>query len=125
MSEILNKNFQNVFPSEIEFRHPQERKENKELWEIKVGRHEIKEVLKNLEERKAIEPDGVSGYVSKECREQLIKPICDIIENSVKQVPKVPNEWKRAEIISIYKSGNKEEPLNYRPMSLTSIIFKV
>ena len=38
---------------------------------------------------------------------------------------KVPNEWKRAEIIPIYKSGNKDEPLNYRPVSLTSIICKV
>ena len=38
---------------------------------------------------------------------------------------KVPNEWKRAEIIPIHKSSNKEEPLNYRPVSLTSIICKV
>ena len=38
---------------------------------------------------------------------------------------KVPNDWKRAELITIYKSGNKEEPLNYRPVSLTSIICKV
>ena len=108
MSEILNKNFQNVFTSETEFRRTQERRESTELWEIKVSRHEIKELLKNLEERKTIGPDRISGHVLKECREQLIKPICDIIESSVKQ-GKVPNEffWKRAEIISIYKSGNK------------------
>ena len=111
MSEILSKNFQNVFTSETEFKHPQERKESTELGEIKVSRHEIKELLKNLEERKAIGPDGVSGHVLKECREQLIKPICDIIELS--KQGKVPNEWKRAEIIPIYKSSNKEEPLNY------------
>ena len=43
---MLNKNFQKVFTSETEFRHPQERKESIELWEIKVNRHEIKELLK-------------------------------------------------------------------------------
>ena len=107
MSEILNKNFQNVLTSKTEFRHTQKRKESTELLEIKVSRHKIKELLKNLKERKAIGPDGVSGHVLKECREQLIKPICDIIESSVKQ-GKVPNEWKRAEIIPIYNSSNKE-----------------
>ena len=80
MSEILNKNFQNVFTSETKFRHPHERKESTELWKIKVRRHEIKKLLKNIEERKAIGSDGVSGHVLKECREQLIKPICDNIE---------------------------------------------
>ena len=33
--------------------------------------------------------------------------------------------WKRAAIISIYKSGNKTVPSNYRPISLTSVICKV
>ena len=62
MNEILNKKFQNVFPSETELKHPQERKESTELWEIKISRHEIKELLKNLEERKATGPYGVSGH---------------------------------------------------------------
>ena len=38
---------------------------------------------------------------------------------------KVPQEWKRANIMPIYKNGNKEEPLDYRPVSLTSIVCKI
>ena len=34
-----------------------------------------------------------------------------------------PKEWKRTDLILIYKIGNKEEPLNYKPVSLTSIVF--
>ncbi len=38
---------------------------------------------------------------------------------------KAPQQWKIADVIPIYKSGNKEEPLNYRPVSLTSIVCKL
>ena len=41
------------------------------------------------------------------------------------EIGKVPQEWKRAYMMSIYKNGNKDEPLYYRPMSLTSIVCKI
>ena len=50
----------------------------------------------------------------------MAEPIHDIIECSIK-TGKAPKEWKRAYIIPIYNNGNKEEPLNYRSASLTSI----
>ncbi len=80
--------------------------------------------MEELEVRKAIGPDGVSGLILKECRNQLVGPIYDIIKCSV-STGKVPREWKRAEVVPIYKSGNKEEPLNYRPVSLTSVVRKM
>ena len=54
----------------------------------------------------------------------MAEPIHDIIECSLK-TEKVPQEWKRANIMPIYKNGNKEEPLDYRPVSLTSIVCKI
>ena len=78
-------------------------------------------MMKELDERKAIGPDGVSGYILKKCRQEMTEPIHDIIECSIK-TGTVPKEWKRANIMPIYKNGNKEEPLNYRPVSLTSIV---
>ena len=38
---------------------------------------------------------------------------------------KVPADWRRANITPIYKKGNKMQPLNYRPVSLTSVVSKV
>ncbi len=38
---------------------------------------------------------------------------------------KVPKQWKRAEVVPIYKSGKKEVPLNYRPVSMTSTVCKL
>ena len=37
------------------------------MWEIKFNREEIKEMMKELNEKKAIGPDGVSGYILKQC----------------------------------------------------------
>ena len=70
MSEVQNKNFQKVFTTESDF---------KSLKEIRISREEIKEMMKELDERKALGPDGVSGYILKECRSEMAEPIHDII----------------------------------------------
>ena len=54
----------------------------------------------------------------------MAERIHDIIECSIKTV-KVPKEWKRGDVMPINKNGNKEESLNYRPVSLTSIVCKI
>ena len=33
--------------------------------------------------------------------------------------------WKIAKICPIFEKGNKLEPLNYRPISFTCIVFKI
>ena len=80
--------------------------------------------MKELDKRKAIVPDLVSGYILKESIQEIAKPIYDIIEYSLK-TEKVSKEFKRANIIPIYKSGNKKESLNYWPVLLTTIFLKL
>ena len=76
--------------------------------------------MKELNERQTIGPDRASGYILKKCRQEMDEPIHDIIECSIK-TGKVPKEWNRA----VYKNENKEEPHNYRPVSLTSIVCNI
>ena len=33
----------------------------------------------------------------------------------------LPQDWKKAVVMPIYKKGSKQDPGNYRPVSLTSI----
>ena len=37
----------------------------------------------------------------------------------------LPADWKLAEVVAIFKKGNKQQPSNYRPVSLTCILCKV
>ena len=77
---------------------------NEKKWdrEIRISKEKIEEMMKELDERKAIEPDRVSEYILKECRQEMAESIHDIIECSIKTW-KVPKEWKRADIMPIYK----------------------
>ncbi len=83
MAELLNYKFQQVFTKESKFKNPKESKMNTKMEEVIVNKDEILKIMEELEERKAIGPDGVSGFILKECRNQLVGPIYDIIKCSV------------------------------------------
>ena len=124
LANVLNKNFQTVFTEEEDFIELNKIQIERNIGEIKVDKKEIRKLIENLDGNKAMGPDEVAGRVLKECKEELIKPLYDIINCSV-NTGRVPMEWKRANIVPIYKSGNKEDPMNYRPVSLTSIVCKL
>ena len=123
LAEILNKNFQKVFTQETSF-NPGHELEQGKLNCMNVDKEELMSIMRKLDGRKAMGPDAVSGQVLKECSEELLEPLHNIINCSI-NTGKVPKEWKRADIVPIYKSGDKQEPLNYRPVSLTSVVCKI
>ena len=123
--EVMNINFQSVFTREIDFNEPTTPEEGQDrLIMIRTTTQEVKLMLDGLDRRKATGPDNVSNWVFRECSSQLAEKICDMINTSLEQ-GKVPKDWKRADIVPIYKNGNRENSLNYRPISLTSIIAKL
>ena len=38
---------------------------------------------------------------------------------------KLPKQWKDADVVALFKKGNKRSPNNYRPVSLTSVSCKL
>ena len=54
LSEVLTKNFQKVFIAASHFKKPQGQVRKNEIWEIRISREEIEEMMKELDERKAI-----------------------------------------------------------------------
>ena len=81
----------------------------------------VRKIKEGQNARKASDPDGVSNWIVRECNQQLADKIRSVIMNSLAE-GKVPIDWKRADIVPIFKGGNKEDRLNYRPMSLTNIV---
>ena len=59
-----------------------------------------------------------------ECSNQLTGKLHRIIKRSLKE-SRVFQDWKRANIVPNHKGGDKEEPLNYRPVSLRSEVAKI
>ena len=51
-------------------------------------------------------------------------PLSTIFKKSLSE-GKLPADWKVANLIHIYKNGDKSAPCNYHPVSLTSVVCKV
>ena len=65
--------------------------------------------------------DGLSPKILKETVEQISKPLAHVsLQEGI-----LPLEWKEANIIPLFKKGSRNKSVNYRPVSLTSVICKL
>ena len=78
--------------------------------------------LKCLKPKKATGLDGQSSAIV----------IADCVRSSVThrinlsiETGAVPSEWKQAKVVPLFKSGNKVELDNYRPISILPILSKI
>ncbi|RMC21362.1 hypothetical protein DUI87_02224 [Hirundo rustica rustica] len=60
----------------------------------------------------------------RELADELVKPLSMIYQQSC-LTGEVPDNWKLANVTPIHKNGRKENPGNYRPVSLTSVPGKI
>ncbi|NXM61588.1 RTXE polymerase, partial [Illadopsis cleaveri] len=84
----------------------------------------VRELLKCLDIHKSMGPDGIHPRVMRELADELAKPLSTIYQQSW-LTGEVPDDWKLANVTPIHKKGAKEDPGNYRPVSLTSVPGKV
>ncbi|CAM4715938.1 unnamed protein product, partial [Lepidochelys kempii] len=69
-------------------------------------------------------PDTLHPRVLKELAAVIAEPLAIIFEN-LWRTGEVPDDWKKANVVPIFKKGKKEKPGNYRPVSLTSVPGKI
>ena len=107
MAEVMNSCFQHVFTIEIDF-HSQQSVDADEvgLGVIEVTVEEVRKLMEEQDVRKAIGPDGISNWILRKCSYQLADKIHAVIVSSLTE-GKVPIDWKRADIVPIFKGGNK------------------
>ena len=85
---------------------------------------EVKDAIDMLCEGKSPGPDGIHPEIVKRGGIKLVEILYDIIVEAWHK-SEVPQDWKDAQLITIFKKGNRKLCGNYRGISLLSIPGKV
>ena len=100
--------------------------DNEEIYldHIDVTETEVADLIKNVDPNKAIGSDGISPKLLKEAGTSIVPSLMKLIQLSLQQ-SKVPNQWKKANVIPVHKKDSKNHLNNYRPISLLPAASKI
>ena len=84
----------------------------------------VEKKLSKLNVNKSCGPDGIHPLVLQKTASEMCVPLAILFQKSLDEGI-CPEEWKSANVTPIHKKGDRTEPSNYRPVSLTSQVCKV
>ena len=124
MCNLLQKQFSSVF-SKPKYNFKTENFYNTQpAFRIKITEEDIVKSIDEMPNNTSSGPDTWPVQLLKMCKKQLAKPLAEMWQKSL-DTGEIPLELLKANVTPIYKKGDKCEPSNYRPISLTSLIIKI
>ena len=90
---------------------------------IKFSTRKVRQTLLQLDTSKSKGPGGIPAIVLKTCAPELA-PILNKLFQLSYTLGTFPTSWKQAHVFPVPKKGDKSNPLNYRPIAITSLISK-
>ena len=120
-ANILNEYFYSVFtqdnnatlPDMVNAQYP-------DMPAIQVDTAGIAKLLGEIDPYKAMGPDGIPPKLLKELANEVAPCMGLMFSASLKQSV-LPNDWKTVLVTPVFKKGSRNDPCNYRPISLTSV----
>ena len=124
-ANILQTQFCSVFTREPEGELPHFPKTSSSyIGMIHITHDMVKDEIRKLNVNKSCGPDDIHARILIELVDHLGIPIA-VLLNKTLESGEVPLDWKKAKITPIFKKGARNNPANYRPISLTSVICKL
>ena len=126
MAEELNQYFSSVFTRKdmAQVPEPPPMKTRSRLTRSFITTEKVRKKIRQLKPHSAAGPDGIAPKLLQQCEDQIAPVLAMIFRKSLNK-SEVPQEWKTATVIPIFKKGKKSAAGNYRPVSLTSVSCKV
>ena len=119
-SSFTREDTDNITDPDIQFHESSEEK----LTDINITPELVKKHVPKLKRNKSPGPDNIGSSLLLDICDYITEPL-SIIFNMSLQLKQVLSDWKHANVTPIFKKGDKSDPGNYLPISLTSQICKV
>ena len=116
-SSFTRKNTENITSSNVKLKGESE--------DINIPPEFVRKHLLKLKQNKSPGPDNIGSSLLLDINFVIIFQSLKFIFYIRFHRKQVPADWKHGNVTPIFKKGNKSDPGNYRPISLTSQICKV
>jgi len=125
-AEELKQQYQEVFVSEpsSNFASPHQSTSQQHDDLIQFDTSTVLHYLRRLRPDSSPGPDGLHPLLFVSCADVLAEPLSIMFQESYDSGV-LPLDWKTANIVPVFKRGDKAEPNNYRLVSLTSVPCKI
>ena len=93
------------------------------FYNLSTSPNNVYDVFTHLKPGKAAGLDDIPPRLLPECARGVSVSLSELFNRSFVEC-QLPQEWKDALVVPIFKSGQKSSPTNYRPIALLSLVSK-
>ena len=96
-----------------------------DVWEFeRCTQSDIERIIDRFKWSHSSGPDKISSQLIKELKYELINPFTTLVNRCLLE-GYFPACFKTGKVVPVLKKGSRKNPLNYRPITITSVVGKV
>lgn len=85
---------------------------------VQFTEEKVKETLKSMKKDSSPGPDGFPTILLQNCSDSIGSWLADAMQECM-ELGRIPERWKLSIVTPLFKKGDRHQPENYRPISLT------